>query len=393
MSTSRTTQVDVTVAGGSVVVANGSIIDAEVDLAADRIAAVRPRPTTPPTASTVIDAGGRLVAPGFVDLQINGGWGHDFTSDPSTIGDVAARLPSTGVSTFVPTIVTAAPDRRRAAIAAVGALATRDLADDAVRADPVGLHFEGPAISPRRPGAHDREWIGLPTADEVATWTRSNGVAIVTLAPDLEGALELIGPLVDAGVVVSIGHTGCSADQFAAARAAGATLVTHLFNAMAAFDHRDPGPIGATLADGDVRAGLICDGVHSDPIAVEMAWRSLGPDRIVLVTDAVAALGLDTDRTALGATEVVINETSVRLPDGTLAGSKLSLDRAVRNLVAMTGCAPADALRAASTTPADVLGLTDRGRIEPGARADLLVLDGDLHVQQTIIGGQHAWKS
>ena len=174
---------------------------------------------------------------------------------------------------------------------------------------------------------------------------------MATLAPELPGALELIGELTERGIVVSLGHTDCSAAEFAAGLAAGARYVTHLFNAMRPFAHRDPGPIGATLADDSVVAGLICDGIHVDPVAVRMAWRALGPDRFNLVTDAVAVLGSGPGDSQLGSVEVTVDEGGVRTASGVLAGSDLSLDRAVRNLVAFAGCSVPDAVRTVTVDP------------------------------------------
>jgi N-acetylglucosamine-6-phosphate deacetylase len=383
-----TRAVELTIRGGSVVHPDGSVATADLDVDAGRIVALRDPHEPPPPSARTLDVSGRIVGPGLIDIQINGGWGVDFTTDPTAIDHVAERLPQTGVTSFVPTIVTGPPERRAAARAAFAGRTSR-----ATGAQVLGLHFEGPLISPARPGAHDARWIGLPAADELATWTRANGVVLVTLAPEVAGAIDVVRQLTGDGVIVSIGHTACSAAEFAAARRAGASLVTHLFNAMAKFDHRDPGPIGATLADPHVRAGLICDGVHCDPIAIEMAWRALGPERTVLVSDAVAALGSDAGAAVLASRAVRIDDVSVRTEDGVLAGSKLSLDRAVRNLVAMTGCGIGEAIVAASGTPAAALGLTDRGRIAPGTRADLVVLSDDLTVEHTLIGGRTAWRS
>ena len=168
--------------------------------------------------------------------------------------------------------------------------------------------------------------------------------------------------------------------------------MTHLYNAMAPFNHRSPGPIGAVLADESVTVGVICDGIHVDPIAVAMAWRSLGPQRMSLVSDASPALGAPYGRFNIGGFEIVHDETGVRTVDGVLAGSALELDRAVRNLMAFTGCSLADALATVTTTPADLLGLTDRGRIRAGARADLTIVDPAGNLQRTVIAGETAWK-
>lgn len=376
--------------GGRVVLPDATVADLDVVLSGDTISALVPRAADHARRheADVIDVTGRLVAPGFVDIQVNGGWGHDFTADPAGIATVAQHLPSTGVTAFVPTIVTSPPECRGAAIDELARLSTAP-----AHARPLGLHFEGPIIAPGRRGAHDPRFIGMPPTSDVDRWSADEGVAMVTLAPEVDGACELIGRLVDRGVTVAIGHTACTVEQFVAARDAGATVVTHLFNAMAAFDHRNPGPIGATLADDEVLAGLICDGLHVAPTAVRMAWRALGPRRIVLVSDAVAALGVDDTVTRLGSLAVTVGADGVRTGDGVLAGSNLRLDDAVRNLIAFTGCSPAEAICAASVVPATAIGRTDLGRIAPGARADLVVLDDDLHLERTVIGGVTAWKS
>ena len=215
---------------------------------------------------------------------------------------------------------------------------------------------------------------------------------MVTVAPECDGADDLIHALAASGVVVSAGHSQCSATEFAAARDAGVGMVTHLFNAMGPFSHRDPGLVGSALA-GDVYAGLICDGIHVDPLAVVVAWRALGAARLILVTDAMAALGLEASETRLGDVAVFIDETGVRTADGVLAGSNLTLDKAVRNLVAFTGCSPAAAIMTVTRNPAHLLGAEDRGRIAPGGRADIVLLDESLHVVQTFVGGELTWKS
>lgn len=375
-------------AGGSIATPEGTLDRVDVLIANGRIVDLVAPDAGADIADRAIDVTDRIVAPGLIDIQINGGWGGDFTGNPGSIREVAARLPSTGVTAFVPTIVTSSPAQREAAIEALAALETRP---DAALA--LGLHFEGPIISPNRPGAHNPKYIGVPSAIEIDTWTRRRGVAIVTLAPEVSGATELTGRLADQGIVVSAGHTECSAGEFAAARAAGVSMVTHLFNAMAPFSHREPGPIGATLADDSVHAGIICDGIHIDPVAVRMAYRALGPARTILVSDAVAALGLADSAVQLGDLNVTVSDRGVRTSDDVLAGSNLALGQAIRNLVRFTGCSPAQAIRAATANPADVLGLTDRGRVQVGCVADIIVFDRNLKLERTIIGGHTAWKS
>jgi N-acetylglucosamine-6-phosphate deacetylase len=342
-----------------------------------------------------VDCTGLVIAPGFIDLQCNGAGGVDITTEPDRILDVAAELPRFGVTSFLPTVVTAPASTRAAAIDAMSELCrqTASSADGRRVATPLGLHFEGPMISRQHLGAHVPRFAADPRAmlAEIDAWAASGVVALVTLAPELEGALDVIETLVGAGVVVSAGHTAMSPADFTAARSAGLSYVTHLYNAMAPFGHRSPGPIGAVLADPSVTVGVICDGIHVDPVAVEMAWRSLGPHRMSLVSDASPALGAPYGRFNIGGFEIVHDATGVRTVEGVLAGSALELDRAVRNLLAYTGCSLADALATVTSTPADLLGLADRGRIRVGARADLTIVDPDGHLHRTVVAGDTAW--
>jgi N-acetylglucosamine-6-phosphate deacetylase len=345
-----------------------------------------------------MDCHGWIVSPGFIDLQVNGVNGMDLTTDPSAIAPIARALPRFGVTAFLPTIVTSPAERRRMAIdtmegARHDAAAPREGTPGQVGATPIGLHFEGPMISNSHLGAHTSAHVGAPDDDEIARWIESGEVALVTLAPETPGALELTERLVAGGITVSAGHTGMSPEQFALCRDAGLSYVTHLFNAMAPFHHRSPGPIGAVLADDAVVAGLICDFVHVDPIAIRMAWRSLGPARTSLVSDSSAALGAPYGTLRLGESTVVHDGSGVRTCSGALAGSALPLDQAVRNLVAATSCTLVEALATVTTTPADLLGLRERGRIEAGSHADLTIVDHGGKLVATVIGGTVAWRS
>jgi N-acetylglucosamine-6-phosphate deacetylase len=337
----------------------------------------------PADAGRILDAEGLIVAPGFLDLQINGGHGIDLALEPERIGDLAQELPRYGVTAFLPTIISTPQQITTRAIAAVSnALPPR-------AARPLGLHLEGPMLDPRRRGAHPAQHLRAPALAVVEGWSVATGVALVTLAPELPGALQVIETLRARGVVVAAGHTDASAAQLHTARAAGIGYVTHLYNAMAPFHHREPGVIGATLADASLVAGLIVDGIHVHPDAVAAAWRAKGSSGINLVTDAIGALGRPPGRFSIGASDAVVGpDGSVRLPDGTLAGSTLTLDQALRNLVAFTGCSAAEAIATVTTTPAAVLGLTTKGVIRAGADADLVLLTDDLHVVATVIGGR-----
>lgn len=331
----------------------------------------------------VLDLTGLRLAPGFIDLQVNGGGGDDFTRDPSSVWDVSSRLLRQGVTSFLPTIVTSPPDVVDDARAA---LASPPPAH--VGARPLGLHVEGPMLNPERVGAHPAHLLRPPSLELVEGWSRESGVAMVTLAPELPHALAVVRALCDSGIVVAIGHSEATYDEVAAAVEAGATQVTHLYNAMSPLHHRELGVVGATLERDDLTAGLVVDGVHAHPAAVRLAWRAKGPDRLALVTDAVAAQGMAPGRSQLGATTVVVDETGVRTRDGVLAGSDLTMDAAVRNLVDFTGCSWVEAVGAASTVPASVLGTDTSGVIAPGYVADMVVLDENLHVVLTMLAGE-----
>ena len=330
-----------------------------------------------------LDAGGLTVAPGFVDLQVNGGYGYDFTVEPDTIWQVAARLPETGVTAFLPTIITAAPGAVDAARAAV-----LDRPSAFRGAEPLGLHIEGPMISRARHGTHPEEH--LVESASARDWSRSGGVAMVTLAPELPGATQATATLVSRGVVVSLGHSDATAEQASAVADAGATFGTHIFNAMSSITSRRPGLAGFLLTDHRMRFGMINAEVHLGPRGVEMIW-AVAPDRVVLVTDAIAATGIGDGTYRLGEIVVTVDGNITRNQRGGLAGSVLTLDRAVRNLIEITGCTLAQAVRAASRSPAEALGLDDRGNLDPGRNADLVLLDEDLDVAGTIVDGRIAF--
>jgi N-acetylglucosamine-6-phosphate deacetylase len=292
---------------------------------------------------------------GLVDIQVNGAAGIDLTAEPHRLWEVASALPAYGVVAFVPTIITSDPAAREQALATLAAGPPAGWAG----AEPLGLHFEGPMIAPSRKGAHPEHWLRPPALDLVDGWSREAGVLMATIAPELPGALEVIERLVAEGVVVSVGHTAAGAAEVRAAVDAGARYVTHLGNAMPPMQTREPGPVGVVLA-GDLAAGLIVDGHHLHPDFLRTVWRALGPERFVSVSDTTAALGLPDGATRLGDQDVVVADGTVRLHDGTLAGSAASVLDCLRVLVAQTGCSVEDALATATTTPLTLLGLPAR---------------------------------
>lgn len=353
---------------GAVVVAGGKIVAIHHDAAAARLPATRFE--------------GAYVAPGFIDLQVNGAFGVEAGDDPEALRMLAARLPAVGVTAFLPTLISGPADGYHGAFTALAALRSQAL--PAASARVLGFHLEGPLLSPERAGAHERAFIASATAEMLDALANPTSVRMVTLAPERTGAIALIRRLRDRGIVVSVGHTDASAAAVDAAASAGATAVTHLYNAMAPFHHRRSGALAAALLDDRLTALVIADGVHVDSAALRIAVRCKGR-RLALATDAMAGAGMPPGRYPLAGQAVDCDGTSARLPDGTLAGSTLTMDAAVRNLVRLAGVTPADALFAASLAPRRLLGLPDP--LTVGASADLVVLDTHLAVQATFCNG------
>ena len=328
-----------------------------------------------PTTGSVPD---RALVPGFVDLQVNG---HDdvdvAVADGADWDRLDDLLTAQGVTTWCPTLVTAPREAYPPALARIAAAAARPGARPAI----AGAHLEGPFLG-GRVGAHPVEHLRAVDADWLASLPEV--VAVVTLGPEVEGAVRGIEALVARGTLVALGHSAASFEQTGTAVDAGARLVTHCFNASGELHQRAPGFLGAALSDDRLAISLIADLAHVHPALLRLAFRAKGPGRVVLVTDAVAWRAGQ-----IGTIDVHPGEDGVpRLADGTLAGSALTMDRAVRNVVRDAGVDLADAVAAASTTPARLLGLDDRGVLRPGARADLVALDDDLTVAGTWIGGE-----
>ncbi len=327
--------------------------------------------------------------PGFVDLQVNGFSGVDLqAADAAGWATVAGRLPSTGTTAFVPTLITAPLDRLAAELQAAAAVVP---ALPASGARVLGVHLEGPFVSPLRRGAHNEAWLTDPTPDAVEQLIRAGGdlLRLVTLAPERPGALAAIDQLTAAGVLVSVGHSDATAAQVAAAAERGARMVTHLFNAQRPLRHREPGVVGQALTDPRLTSGLIADLHHVAGPVCALAFRA-APGRIALVTDAAASAGMPPGEYLLGGEPVTLPPAAGAPPvraDGTLAGSALRMDLAVANMVA-TGVSLAEAVAAATRIPADLIGRPDLGRLAPGAAADLVWLSPDLTTRATWVGGE-----
>jgi N-acetylglucosamine-6-phosphate deacetylase len=342
-----------------------------------------------PPGAEMLDAGDSRIVPGFIDLQLNGAFGDDFTVAPETIWRVAEGLPRWGVTSFLPTIITAPLSqigKAQEVLSGGPPAAWRG-------SIPLGLHCEGPFLNPQKKGAHNPNHLRLPALEAVAAWSPQQHVRLVTLAPELPGALPVIEALTGRGVLISSGHSMATYAEAQAAFAAGARYGTHLFNAMPTLEHREPGLPGALLTTREQTAGIIPDGVHTHPAMVALAWQMKGPQRLNVVTDAMSALGMPPGRYMLGDQEVTVTERDARLPSGTLAGSVLTMDTALRKLLQYTGCSLAAALETMTSTPADLLGIgRERGRIVPGAYADLVMLTPELHVAWTMVEGKTLYR-
>lgn len=353
-------------------------------LADGRVAAVDDGARDVSDGARRIDGRGLVAVPGFIELQLNGIGGHDFTTEPAAMWALGAGPAPHGVTAFLPTIVSSPPGSVDAALEAWRT--GQPLAGAPV---PLGVHAEGPFIAPTRAGAHDAACLRGPDLAEIERWIAAGGLRIVTLAPELPGALEAIERLAEGGIVVSVGHTDADAATTRRAIDAGARSATHLFNAMSPLGHRTPGAPGVLLADGRVTLGIIVDDHHLDPIVVSLIAR-LAPGRVALVSDAIAALGLTDGRHRLGARDVTVRDGQARLADGTLAGSVTGLDACVRAFARHTGSARA-AIEAVTATPARLLDDAERGHLAPGARADVVLLDAELRVRMTIVAGVVAY--
>jgi N-acetylglucosamine-6-phosphate deacetylase len=333
-----------------------------------------------------------VIVPGCIDLHIHGNAGYDVMDERAEALPAIERMLSRhGVTGYFPTTVTAPLDSTLRALerfADAIERCSKQNGDRAVSAIPLGIHLEGPFISHARRGVHPPE---LLLAVKIETferfWQASRGhIRMMTIAPELDGAIDLIRTAVARGVCVSLGHSDADFSVTESAIAAGASHATHIFNAMRPLAHRDPGILGAVLTDSRVSADMIVDGIHLDPAIVKLVARCKGPEGTVLITDATAATGMPEGRYRLGSIDVDVKNGSCTF-DGKLAGSILTMDRAVRNLTLFAGWTQAEAVAAATRNPARLARLLNKGELKPGADADFLVLNNKGEVMKTFIRG------
>jgi N-acetylglucosamine-6-phosphate deacetylase len=345
----------------------------------------------PPPGDPDLTLADGVLVPGLVDLQVNGYYGTDFADcDPAGWARVVQRLPETGTTALLPTHITAPVAELAASLRSARKIA----AGVPKGARILGVHLEGPFLSPARAGAHRRDWIVPPSPAAVAELLAAGQgiLRLVTLAPETDGGLAAIAALAEAGVVVSVGHSDATAQQVAEAAGAGARMVTHLFDAQRGLHHREPGVVGQALTDRRLTSGLIVDLSHVVAEVCAIAFAA-APGRICLVTDAAACAGLPPGRYLLGGEPVELPPGGAPVRrDGTLAGSALRMDQAVANAVRV-GLGLAEAVAAASRIPADLIGRPDLGRLTPGAAADLAWLGDGLRTRATWVAGERVYQS
>ena len=371
---------------GRAVTPAAEISDAGILIHDGTIEAVGPRQALRlPAGAEEIREPEAIAIPGFVDVHIHGAGGRDVMEGTrQAIGTVARTIAEHGTTSFLATTVTASAEDTSRSIEGISHYIEHQHEEDAVRSEVLGIHFEGPFLSPTRRGVHPQEWLQLPSVELLARFLKvARGTArLLTIAPELPGAPSCIEAAHTAGLVVAMGHTDANYEQTRAAIARGVRHAVHVYNAMRPFTHRDPGVIGAVLTSPEVTAELIADGVHVEDGAMRLLLQAKGVERVILVSDGTAATGMPDGKYKLGPLEVTVSGGICRNAEGKLAGSTLTLDRALRNIVALGFSLP-EAVRMLTQNTALLLGLEfKKGALRPGADADIVLLDSSLQIRR-----------
>jgi N-acetylglucosamine-6-phosphate deacetylase len=379
------------------IIANGKVVSpleviegGDVLIEDGRILAVG-RGLGSPAVDEAINAEGHIVAPGYVDVHIHGSAGHDtMEGTREAIGGMARFLATHGVTSFCPTTLSQPIAEIMQSVRAV-----HECMENGVEggAQPLGVHLEGPCIDEKKKGAQPGEHIAAAPSVEYRQLFGLGNIRLITLAPEAPGNRELIAFARSRGAAVAVGHSSASYEELVEAVKLGVNHAAHSFNGMEGLHHRRPGTVAGVLLLEEIYAEFIADGVHLHPAIVDMVVRLKGPDRAVAITDATSGAGMPEGEYRLGGQRIVVRDGAVRLPDGTLAGSSLTLDAAVRNIVKFTRASVPEAIKMATLTPARSIGVANRkGSLEPGKEADVVMLDEDLDVVLTMVGGEVVWR-
>lgn len=340
----------------------------------------------------VLDLEGKYLAPGFIDIHNHGNFGYDaMDASYQALDSIGSFHASRGVSSYLITTMTQDPSQIKRTLEVAGNYINDRGTDWQSGAQALGIYLEGPYFSMEKKGAQPPEFIKNPSIDEITDFIQvaKNHIRIVAVAPELEGSKDFIKFVKEQGIVLTAAHSNATFEETKTGIDAGIGLATHLYNGMREFNHREPGIIGAVLTDERVVCEIICDGIHLHPVAMDLALRAKGRDGLVLISDAMRAAGLEDGQYELGGQPVFVEDGAARLKEGSLAGSTLTLDRAVANMIELVNVKLEDAVRMASLNPARLIGVDGRkGSIEVGKDADLVVFDQDIRIEKTLVKGQ-----
>jgi N-acetylglucosamine-6-phosphate deacetylase len=378
------------ITGGKVVTPLEVLDEADVLVEDGKIVAVGHRVAQGAEAQ-VIDAQGCVVAPGYVDIHVHGSAGHDTMDGTTEAVEAMAKFFATrGVTSFCATTLTASAEDIMASVRAVHACQQRGVEG----AQPLGVHLEGPYIDAAKKGAQPEEHVRTAAVGDYQDFFSLGNIRMISLAPEIEENKPLIGFARSRGASVVVGHSSATYEQMVEAVKLGVNGATHTFNQMEGIHHRKPGTAGAVLMLEEIYAQFIADGVHLHPAIVSMIVRLKGAERAVVITDAIRGAGMPDGEYELGGQKIVVKEGAVRLVDGTLAGSCLTMDQGVRNVVAFAGRPLAEAVRMATLTPARAIGVADhKGSLDPGKDADIVILTRELNVKRTIVAGKVVYSA
>ena len=344
------------------------------------------------TGAEVIEGKDKFIVPGYIDIHVHGGGGSDvMDGDYEAINQIAIAHSHFGTTSFLPTTMTMSKDKIIRSLRSI----CEAVKKGTVGAEILGIHMEGPYINPEKKGAQKEEDIKKISIEEFLEFNQASGnlIRLVTIAPEMPGAIDLIKYLYKQGIIASVGHSNATYVQTQAGIKAGLSHVTHTFNAMRELHHREPGVVGAALTSPELTVEVIADGIHIHPIVLKILTKIKEGEKIVLITDAMRAAGLKEGTYDLGGQEVTVNKGQARLKDGTLAGSVLTMGKAVKNMVTKVGIPLPKAIQMASYNPAKSIGIDDKkGSLEPGKDADIVILNKNLEAELTMVAGKIVYR-